>query len=111
MELKYVLDYMKHRNEMKKEGKGSQANTGFIKGLIDKKTADIIATKEGEITALQKIKIKREVEADLKKSIARVGLTIAALGISVGIEVKSHNVLAEGKYKEVETTKDEANID
>ncbi len=111
MELKYVLDYMKHRKEMEKQGKGSQAKVGFIKGLIDKKTEDIIATRGEDLRTIERIRIKREVEADLKKSIRRVGLTIAAMGLAAGIGAKASNVLTEGKYKEIEITENGVNID
>lgn len=113
MELKYVLDYMKHRKEMEKEGKGSQANVGFIKGLIDKKTADIIAGKAKELRTIEKIEIKREVEADLKKSITRVGLTAVAIGTALGIGfgagIKIGSALTEGKYEGIEITNQEVN--
>ena len=111
MDLKYIWEYRNHIKEMEKKDKASQAKVGFIKGLIDKKTQDIIAERDGEVTTLQRIKIKREVASDLKKSIARVGLTIAAIGITAGIVAKAGNALTEGKYNGIEITDDGVNID
>ncbi len=97
MNLKYVLDYGKHVKEMERENRGSQARVGFIKGLIDQKTADIISvTQKGEVSTWERIKIKREVKADLQRSIGRVGLTMAALIMAGGIATKARNVLTEG---------------
>ena len=111
MDIKYVLEYMKHIKEMEKTNKDPQAKVGLIKGLIDRKTEDIIAKKGEKITPSEKMEIKKEVEANLKGSIKKVGLRIAAIAFAIGIGAKAGIALTEVRYHGIEITKDGVRIE